>query len=198
MFLEPYQHHTKTGCIEVICGSMFSGKTEELLRRIKRARIANLNVIVFKPLIDNRYSQEKIVSHDENWIPSIEIERSIEIVSHVSNNTNIIGVDEAQFFDNSLPPIVHYLAKKGIRVIIGGLDMNYLGEPFGPMPILLAQADYVTKLHAICMQCGSIAQYTYRKKNMGKEQIVLGAKDKYEARCRNCYVDGMKEQGYEN
>jgi len=185
MFIEPNIRGDRRGWIEVICGSMFSGKTEELIRRLKRVKIANLKVEIFKPAIDVRYDEIKIVSHDTNAIPSTPIDNSQKILL-MAHDVEVIGIDEAQFFDNQLPGVCDELALRGLRVIVAGLDMDYLGNPFGPMPQILAKADYVTKLHAICMQCGNIANYSYRKV-ASDEQVVLGAKDVYEPRCRVCY-----------
>ncbi len=185
MFIEPNINGEKRGWIEVICGSMFSGKTEELIRRIKRARIANLSVELFKPAIDTRYDDVKIVSHDSNSSESTPIDNSQKILL-MAQHTDVIGIDEAQFFDDELPKVVDELAYRGVRVIIAGLDMDFTGKPFGQMPFLLAKADYITKLHAICVCCGNIANYSYRKiKN--EEQVVLGELDIYEPRCRVCY-----------
>ena len=185
MFIEPAINGQRRGWIEVICGSMFSGKTEELIRRLKRVKIANLKVEIFKPAIDVRYDEIKIVSHDTNAIQSTSIDNSQKILL-MANDVDVIGIDEAQFFDDQLPNVCDELAYRGIRVIIAGLDMDYLGNPFGQMPFLMAKADYVTKLHAICMQCGNIANYSYRK-IPNEDQVMLGAKDVYEPRCRKCY-----------
>ncbi len=185
MFIEPNNYGGKRGWIEVICGSMFSGKTEELIRRIKRARIANLSVELFKPTIDTRYDEQKIVSHDSNSSISTPIDNSQKILL-MAQHIDVIGIDEAQFFDDELPKVVDELAYRGVRVIIAGLDMDFTGKPFGQMPFLMAKADYVTKLHAICVCCGNIANYSYRKiKN--EEQVVIGELDIYEPRCRVCY-----------
>ena len=171
----------------MICGSMFSGKTEELIRRLKRVKIANLKVEIFKPAIDIRYDEQKIVSHDTNAILSTPIDNSQKILL-MAQDVDVIGIDEAQFFDDQLPSVCDELAFRGIRVIVAGLDMDYMGKPFGQMPFLLAKADYVTKLHAICQQCGSIANYTYRKVP-NEDLVMLGATDVYEPRCRKCYHD---------
>jgi thymidine kinase len=189
MFIEPNLSGERRGWIEVICGSMFSGKTEELIRRLKRARIANLKVEIFKPAIDVRYDEQHIVSHDENLIQSTPIDNSQKILLLAHEDADVIGIDEAQFFDNQLPDVCDQLALRGIRVIVAGLDMDYTGKPFGQIPFLLSKADYITKLHAICMCCGNIANYSYRK-NTSKEQVVLGEKDIYEPRCRYCYHKG--------
>lgn len=185
MFIEPNIRGERRGWIEVICGSMFSGKTEELIRRLKRVKIANLKVEIFKPAIDVRYDEVKIVSHDTNAIQSTPIDHSRKILL-MTENVDVIGIDEAQFFDSEIANVCDELAYRGIRVIVAGLDMDYLGNPFGQMPFLLAKADYVTKLHAICMQCGNIANYSYRK-IPSEEQVMLGATDVYEPRCRKCY-----------
>jgi thymidine kinase len=188
MFIEPAMQFDRRGWIEVICGSMFSGKTEELIRRLRRARIANLRVGIFKPLTDDRYHPENIVSHDDNSILSIPVPNAKAILDEVST-VDVVGIDEAQFFDESLPEVCDILASKGTRVIIAGLDMDYQGKPFGQMPALLSKAEYITKLHAICMQCGNIANYSYRKSGID-EQLLIGNKDLYEPRCRICYAKG--------
>jgi thymidine kinase len=189
MFIEPHIKGAGGGWIEVVCGSMFSGKTEELIRRLKRAKIANLKVEIFKPAIDVRYDEIKIVSHDENAIISTPVDNSQKILL-LANDVDVVGIDEAQFFDDGLPDVCDKLACKGIRVIVAGLDMDYLGKPFGQIPFLLAKADYITKLHAICMKCGNIANYSYRI-IPNEDQVMLGAKNVYEPRCRRCYnLDG--------
>ena len=187
MYIEPNISGEKRGVIEVICGSMFSGKTEELIRRLKRVKIANLRVEIFKPRLDVRYDEVNIVSHDENAIHSTPIENSQTILLY-STDCDVVGIDEAQFFDDQLPEVCDQLALKGIRVIIAGLDMDYTGKPFGQMPFLLAKADYITKLHAICVKCGHIANYSYRK-HPDENQVLLGEKDHYEPRCRKCYYE---------
>ena len=188
MFIEPAIQFERRGWIEVICGSMFSGKTEELIRRLRRAHIANLRVGIFKPQTDKRYHPENIVSHDENTIVSIPVPSAKAILEHVSA-VDVIGVDEAQFFDEELPSVCDTLALQGTRVIVAGLDMDYQGKPFGQMPVMLCKAEYITKLHAICMQCGQIANYSYRKTgNTG--QFLIGNMDLYEPRCRICYEKG--------
>ena len=188
MFIEPAIQFDRRGWIEVICGSMFSGKTEELIRRLRRARIANLRVGIFKPLTDDRYHPENIVSHDDNSILSIPVPNAKAILDEVST-VDVVGIDESQFFDESLPEVCDILASKGTRVIVAGLDMDYQGNPFGQMPALLSKAEYITKLHAICMQCGNIANYSYRKSGIA-EQLLIGNKDLYEPRCRVCYAKG--------
>jgi len=185
MFIEPFNPHGKLGWIEVICGSMFSGKTEELIRRLKRAKIANLRVEIFKPTTDMRYSDEDIVSHDENNIPSLPVPSATNIIL-LSHEAQVIGIDEAQFFDEELPHVCKTLAQQGKRIIIAGLDMDSFGKPFGSMPQLLAIADFVTKLHAICQVCGNIATFSYRKVSINR-QVLLGEKDIYEPRCRICF-----------
>jgi thymidine kinase len=185
MFIEPHHGDAAKGWIEVICGSMFSGKTEELIRRLKRARIANQKVKIFKPAIDVRYHAEHIVSHDENMIPSTPVGSSAEIPA-LAAEFNVIGIDEAQFFDDGVIEVANQLALRGARVIVAGLDMDYTGKPFGQIPNLLAIAEYITKLHAICMVCGNIASYSYRKTNQD-DQVVLGEKNIYEPRCRQCF-----------
>jgi thymidine kinase len=185
MFIEPHSKGERRGWIEVICGSMFSGKTEELIRRLKRARIAHLKVEIFKPSMDIRFHEQNIVSHDENAIPSTPVDHS-QMILLMAGDSEVIGIDEAQFFDDRLPEVCEQLARRGIRVIAAGLDMDYTGKPFGQIPYLLARADYITKLHAICVKCGNIANYSYRK-TAGTAQVLLGEKDSYEPRCRACY-----------
>jgi len=184
MFIEPNFKGEKRGWIEVICGSMFSGKTEELIRRLKRVKIANLKVEIYKPAIDVRYDEQKIVSHDTNSIHSTPVSSSQHILS-LSQDVDVVGIDEAQFFDAEIAHVCEQLALKGIRVIVAGLDMDYMGNPFGQMPNLLAKADYITKLHAICQVCGNIANISHRKVKEGG-QVMLGEKDVYEPRCRIC------------
>ncbi|MGQ1946131.1 thymidine kinase [Geofilum sp. OHC36d9] len=186
MFLESRSDkNKKQGWIEVISGSMFSGKTEELLRRLRRARIARQRVEIFKPLVDNRYSEEEVVSHDANSIRCTTVESSGNILL-LNADTDVIGVDEAQFFDSGLTAVCNTLASQGVRVIVAGLDMDFKGKPFGPMPDLMACAEYVTKVHAICVRCGDLAHYSYRLK--GSDRLVeVGAGESYEAVCRACY-----------
>lgn len=188
MFLEPHFRGQRSGWIEVICGSMFSGKTEELIRRLKRAKIANQQVEIFKPKVDTRYDEIKVVSHDSNFILSTPLDHSDKLL-HISEEINVVGVDEAQFFDEALPKNCQELALRGIRVIVAGLDMDYKGQPFGPMPNLLAVAEYITKVHAICQHCGNLATHSYRRLKEEK-MVVLGEQDVYEARCRSCYQMG--------
>ncbi|PCJ62797.1 MAG: thymidine kinase [Bacteroidetes bacterium] len=189
MFIEPKNNK---GWIEVVCGSMFSGKTEELIRRVKRAKIAKLQVRIFKPKMETRYDKVKVVSHDDNYVDSFPVDSSDEILNWV-DGIEVIGIDEAQFFDEGLPAICNQLANMDKRVVIAGLDMDFKGAPFGVMPQLMAMAEYVTKVHAICMQCGSVAQYSYRFSKTGG-QVQLGEKDLYEPRCRACYLIGMAKQ----
>lgn len=184
MFIEPSLSGERRGWIEVICGSMFSGKTEELIRRLKRVKIANLKAEIFKPAIDTRYDEEKIVSHDTNFIHSTPVNSSQNILL-LAQDVDVVGIDEAQFFDAEIANVCEQLALRGIRVIVAGLDMDYTGKPFGQMPNLLAVADYITKLHAICVRCGNIANISYRKSS-AEGQILLGEKDVYEPRCRIC------------
>jgi thymidine kinase len=184
MFIEPNFRGERRGWIEVICGSMFSGKTEELIRRLKRVEIAHLKAEIFKPSFDTRFDEQKIVSHDANKIQSTPVENSQTILL-LAQNVDVVGIDEAQFFDDQIPIVCETLALSGMRVIVAGLDMDYTGKPFGPMPGLLAIADYITKLHAICVVCGNIANVSYRKINEGG-QLLLGEKDIYEPRCRVC------------
>lgn len=185
MFIEPNISGERRGWIEVICGSMFSGKTEELIRRLKRARIANLKVEIFKPAIDVRYDEQQVVSHDSNSIQSTPVEHAQQILLY-AEGVDVVGIDEAQFFDDEILHVCETLALKGIRVIVAGLDMDFSGKPFGAMPNLLAIADYITKLHAICVKCGNIANISYRKTE-NSAQVLLGEKDVYEPRCRTCY-----------
>jgi len=176
----------KTGWIEVICGSMFSGKTEELIRRIRRAQYAKQAFVVFKPAIDNRYNEKNIVSHSQMVEPSIPISRPDEIYQHLADDLKIVAIDEAQFFDPSIVDVCNDLANRGLRVIVAGLDQDYRGKPFGSMPQLLAVAEYVTKNLAICVKCGNPANRTQRTVHQG-EQILVGSTEAYEARCRNCH-----------
>lgn len=188
MFLEPAFKNQRSGWIEVICGSMFSGKTEELIRRLKRAKFANQTVIIYKPQVDDRYADDKVVSHDSNAIESQSIKIPEELFQ-VGDKVDVIGIDEAQFFDKSLTKICEHLAIRGKRIIIAGLDMDYKGEPFGPMPDLLAIAEYITKVHAICPHCGNLATHTYRTIDSDK-RVLVGEKEAYEPRCRMCYAMG--------
>ena len=191
MFLEnPVYNNEQFGWIEVICGSMFSGKTEELIRRIKRAKIANQKIKVFKPIIDSR-SKNFIESHDESKLECIEVKSSNEILKKI-DNCDVIAIDEAQFFDDQIVSVCNKIANNGIRVIIDGLDMDYLGNPFGPMPNLMAISEYVTKVHAVCKKSGNIANYSYRKNNK-KDIVVIGEQDKYEPLRRSVFYKKMNK-----
>ncbi len=187
MFVEPSGHRfRRNGAIEVICGSMFSGKTEELIRRLKRARIAKQKVEIFKPMVDQRYDHQNIVSHDANFIVSTPVPSSSNLLL-LSADCDVVGIDEAQFFDDQLPHVCEQLANSGMRVIVAGLDMDFQGKPFGPMPHLLAMADYITKVHAICMHCGDLAHHSFRTVP-DQALIVLGEKESYIPLCRPCFV----------
>ena len=175
----------KAGSIEVICGSMFSGKTEELIRRMKRAQFANQKVEIYKPRIDVRYSDDKVVSHDAHSIPSTPIESPSSMLE-LSADVEVVGIDEAQFFDESIVEVVQTLANRGVRVIIAGLDTDFLGKPFGPMPALMAVAEDIQKVHAICVKCGDPAQHSHRLSQSDK-LVELGETDKYEPLCRHCF-----------
>jgi thymidine kinase len=188
MFLEPHFKGQRSGWIEVICGCMFSGKTEELIRRLRRATIADLKVEVFKPKIDTRYDDTNIVSHDTSAVLATPVDRSSKLLE-IGPQTSVVGVDEAQFFDMDLPLVCQELALRGIRVVVAGLDMDYRGKPFGPIPDMLAIAEYVTKVHAICVHCGNLATHSYRLA-LGEEVVLLGEKEQYEPRCRSCYQMG--------
>lgn len=178
----------RTGSIEVICGSMFSGKTEEFIRRLKRAKIAKQNVQIFKPSVDVRYSETEVVSHDTTAIPSTPIDSSNSLLLLVSDNVDVVGIDEAQFIDNDLAHVCVELANNGARVIVAGLDMDFKGVPFGPMPALCAVADYVTKVHAICMTCGSPAVFSHRLVE-DERRVMLGESHEYEPLCRACFIN---------
>ncbi|MEO0897868.1 MAG: thymidine kinase [Bacteroidota bacterium] len=196
MFIEINSAHAQSGWIEVVCGSMFSGKTEELIRRMRRAQIANQSVEIFKPSVDTRYSEDRVVSHNQNSIPSTPVSSSQQIPL-LASGVDVVGIDEAQFFDMGIVDVVDELANSGIRVIIAGLDMDFSGKPFGPMPALLAKAEFVTKVHAICQVCGSLANYSYRL-NPDNSQVLLGEKDAYEPRCRKCFLEGENAQSHHN
>lgn len=188
MFLESAK---KAGWIEVVCGSMFSGKTEELIRRLKRAKFANQKVEIFKPAIDIRYSEEEVVSHDSHSILSTPVETSDSILL-LTGDVEVVGIDEVQFFDENIVDVCQQLADRGVRVICAGLDMDYLGKPFGPMPRLMAVAEYVTKVHAICVKCGNLAHHSHRLTSSNK-LVELGEKDSYEPICRHCFNKAMAE-----
>ena len=183
----PPQKRSSAGWVEVIAGSMFSGKSEELIRRLRRAKIARQKVQVFKPLIDSRFSDNHIVSHSEMRHESSNIHSASEIRDKTDPDTEVVGIDEGQFFDDELVNVANELAARGVRVIIAGLDQDYTGKPFEPMPQLLAIAEYITKTHAICMKCGQPANYSQRTFE-SEERVAVGAADKYEARCRACFV----------
>ena len=186
MFLENHANHKEqSGWIEVICGSMFSGKTEELIRRIKRAQFADKKIGIFKPVIDKRYDDQMITSHDSNQIPSITVTTAANIPL-LASDCEVIGIDEAQFFDEKIVEVCNNLANRGTRVIIAGLDMDYQGNPFGSMPALMATAEYVTKVHAICAQTGNLASYSHRKSDI-EDLILLGEKNEYEPLCRAAF-----------
>ncbi len=191
MFLEEKpSKKNKTGWVEVVCGSMFSGKTEELIRRLNRAKYAKLSVEIFKPKIDTRYSEEDVVSHNDNSIRSTAVESSANILL-LASPADVIGIDEAQFFDEGLVDVCNNLANQGVRVIIAGLDMDFQGKPFSPMPQLMAIAEHITKVHAICMRCGKNAQYSFRKSD-AEELVLLGETQEYEPLCRSCFNQAQK------
>ncbi len=191
MFLENTIHSNKRkGSIEIICGSMFSGKTEELIRRMKRAQFAKQKVEIFKPAIDNRYDEVKVVSHEGNSIHSTPVPSSSNILL-LADDIQVVGIDEAQFFDSGLTDVCNQLANSGVRVIVAGLDMDYLGKPFGPMPSLLAIAEYVTKVHAICMRCGNLANHSHRMTDESS-LVLLGETNNYEPLCRDCFTEARK------
>ena len=182
----------RQGRIEVVCGSMFSGKTEELIRRMKRAVFAKQKVEIFKPAIDTRFSEEDVVSHDRNAIPCTPVDSSSSILL-LSSNIDVVGIDEAQFFDEGLVDVCNALANRGIRVIVAGLDMDYKGVPFGPMPALCAVADEVTKVHAICVKCGALAYVSHRLV-ANAHRVMLGEQTEYEPLCRNCFQKAIREE----
>ena len=189
MFLENNKHK---GWIELICVSMFSGKTEELIRRMKRAQFANLKVEIFKPSIDVRYSEEDVVSHEGHSIHSTPVESAQNILL-MASDVDVVGIDEAQFFDEGIVDVCRQLANSGIRVIVAGLDMDYMGVPFGPMPALMATAEYVTKVHAICVRCGDLAHHSHRLTTEDK-QVLLGAQDTYQPICRHCFNELLNKK----
>lgn len=193
MFIEPSpirkKHAEQKGQIEVICGSMFSGKTEELIRRLTRARLARQHVEIFKPKVDTRYDEMHIVSHNDTSIRSTPVSFAGDILL-LSGTCDVVGIDETQFFDEDIVRVVQLLANQGKRVILAGLDMDFEGNPFDPMPKLMAIAEYVTKVHAICMKCGDLATFSFRLSAL-KEKVVLGEKESYEARCRKCFYEDL-------
>jgi thymidine kinase len=192
MFLELRGNNQSGGWIEVITGSMFSGKTEELIRRINRVKIANLSVEVFKPTVDTRYAEDKIVSHAKRSMGSIIVSQT-EGIEAMAKNLDVVAIDEAQFFDEALVPLCTSLANQGKRVIVAGLDMDFNGQPFGPVPHLMAIAEFVTKLQAICTQCGQLAHYSFRKSNI-KEKILVGGHNTYIPLCRSCFLEKNQKQ----
>tara|TARA_A100001015_G_scaffold316429_1_gene430682 strand:- start:1019 stop:1639 length:621 start_codon:yes stop_codon:yes gene_type:complete len=193
MFLEnPVNHNEQFGWIEVICGSMFSGKTEELIRRLKRAQFAKQKIEIFKPAIDQRFDDDLVTSHDSNQILSTAVPAAANIPI-LANDCEVVGIDEAQFFDDEIVEVCNDLANRGIRVIVAGLDMDYKGNPFGPMPALMATAEYVTKVHAVCTKTGNLAHYSHRKSDQ-KDIVVLGEKDDYEPLSRAAFMKAIKKK----
>jgi thymidine kinase len=190
MFIEPGYANQSSGWIEVVVGSMFSGKTEELIRRLRRAQIANQKVAIFKPAIDTRYSTTAVVSHQGSSIPSNAVTNS-QMILLMTEDVKVVAIDEAQFFDDGIVEVARTLANRGLRVIVAGLDMDFQGKPFGPIPALLANAEFVTKVHAICQKCGNLANYSFRKA-ASSAQVLLGEKDSYEPRCRHCFYEEFK------
>ena len=186
------ENHKKSGCIEVVCGSMFSGKTEELIRRLRRAQFANQKIAIFKPTLDKRYSDVEVVSHDFHKLTSTPIQDPAEMLK-IGADVQVVGVDEAQFFGDSLVEVCQTLANRGVRVIVAGLDMDYLGQPFGPMPRLMAVAEDVQKVHAICVKCGALATYSHRL-SKSQDLVLLGEKDVYEPLCRACFNAARAEE----
>ena len=187
------ENHRKSGCIEVVCGSMFSGKTEELIRRLRRAQFANQQIAIFKPVIDKRYSDVEVVSHDFHKITSSPVATPKEILDKVGPEVQVVGIDEAQFFDETLVEVCQALANRGVRVIVAGLDTDYLGVPFGPMPRLMAVAEDVQKVHAICVRCGALANHSHRL-SKSQDLVLLGEKDVYEPLCRDCFNAARAEE----
>ena len=193
MFSESFK---KSGCIEVICGSMFSGKTEELIRRLKRAQFANQKIATFKPVIDKRYSDVEVVSHDFHKLTSIPVNTPTEMLDKIGSEVEVVGIDEAQFFDETLVEVCQTLANRGVRVIVAGLDTDYLGQPFGPMPRLMAVAEDVQKVHAICVRCGALANHSHRL-SKSEDLVLLGEKDVYEPLCRDCFNTAREHEEQE-
>ena len=193
MFLEnPVTHNEQFGWIEVICGSMFSGKTEELIRRLKRAQFAKQKIEIFKPAIDKRYDDQMVTSHDSNQIPSTSVPAAANIPI-LANDCQVVGIDEAQFFDDEIVEVCNDLANRGVRVIVAGLDMDYKGNPFGPMPALMATAEYVTKVHAVCTRTGNLAHYSHRTSDQ-KDLVVIGEKENYEPLSREAFNKAVRNQ----
>jgi len=190
MFLENLvDQNARKGWIEVICGSMFSGKTKELIRRLKRAKFAKLKVEIFKPQIDNRYHEDEVVSHDRNSISSTPVPASSNILL-LANDIDVVGIDEAQFFDDEIVNVCNQLASQGVRVVVAGLDMDFMGKPFGPMPALLATAEYITKVHAICVDCGDLAHHSYRFTE-NNDLVLVGEQESYRPLCRKCFTSNQ-------
>ena len=187
------ENHRKSGCIEVVCGSMFSGKTEELIRRLRRAQFANQQIAIFKPTLDKRYSDVEVVSHDFHKLTSTPIQSPKEMLEKVGPEVQVVGIDEAQFFDETLVEVCQTLANRGVRVIVAGLDTDYLGVPFGPMPRLMAVAEDVQKVHAICVRCGALANHSHRL-SKSQDLVLLGEKDVYEPLCRDCFNAARAEE----
>lgn len=193
MFLENLvNQNARKGWIEVICGSMFSGKTEELIRRLKRAKFAQLKVEIFKPAIDTRYDEEEVVSHNRNSISSTPVPASSNILL-MANGIDVVGIDEVQFFDDGIIEVCNQLANQGVRVIVAGLDMDFLGKPFGPMPALLATAEYITKVHAICVDCGDLAHHSYRFTE-SNDLVLVGEQESYKPLCRSCFTQNQHDR----
>ena len=187
------ENHRKSGCIEVVCGSMFSGKTEELIRRLRRAQFANQQIAIFKPTLDKRYSDFEVVSHDFHKLTSTPIQTPGEMLEQVGPEVQVVGIDEAQVFDETLVEVCQTLANRGVRVIVAGLDTDYLGVPFGPMPRLMAVAEDVQKVHAICVRCGALANHSHRL-SKSQDLVLLGEKDVYEPLCRDCFNAARAEE----
>ena len=190
------ENHRKSGCIEVVCGSMFSGKTEELIRRLRRAQFARQEIAIFKPVIDKRDSDVEVVSHDAHKLTSTPVATPAELLERVGPEIQVVGVDEAQFFDETLVDVCQTLANRGVRVIVAGLDTDYLGLPFGPMPRLMAVAEDVQKVHAICVRCGALANHSHRL-SKSEDLVLLGEKDVYEPLCRECFNDAREREEQE-
>lgn len=187
------ENHKTAGCIEVICGSMFSGKTEELIRRLKRARFANQRIAIFKPAVDIRYSEDEVVSHDSHSLSSTPVDKAEKILSLSPADIQVVGIDEAQFFGPEIVDVCQNLANRGVRVIVAGLDTDFLGKPFGAMPALMAVAEDVQKVHAICVKCGNLANHSHRL-SKSEDLVLLGEKDVYEPLCRACYNKALAEE----
>lgn len=187
------ENHKSAGCIEVICGSMFSGKTEELIRRLKRARFANQKIAIFKPAVDIRYSEDEVVSHDLHSLSSTPVDKAEKILALSPADVQVVGIDEAQFFGPEIVDVCQALANRGVRVIVAGLDTDFLGKPFGSMPALMAVAEDVQKVHAICVKCGNLANHSHRL-SKSEDLVLLGEKDVYEPLCRDCYNKALAKE----